>query len=30
MINEPDVLVEVTAVFERYERALVDNDVAVL
>lgn len=29
-INLPDVLVEVTAVFERYERALVGNDVAVL
>lgn len=30
MINEPDVLAEVTAVFERYEAALVGNDVAVL
>ena len=29
-INEPDVLAEVTAVFERYEAALVGNDVAVL
>ena len=29
-INLPDVLLEVTAVFERYERALVNNDVAVL
>ncbi len=29
-INEPDVLAEVTAVFERYEVALVNNDVAVL
>jgi hypothetical protein len=29
-INLSDVLVEVTAVFERYERALVENDVAVL
>lgn len=29
-INLPDVLAEVTAVFERYEVALVTNDVAVL
>jgi hypothetical protein len=29
-INRPDVLAEVTAVFERYEQALVANDVAVL
>ena len=29
-INLPDVLAEVTAVFERYEEALVNNDVAVL
>jgi len=29
-INLPDVLAEVDAVFERYERALVANDVAVL
>ncbi|MBL0919179.1 MAG: oxalurate catabolism protein HpxZ [Hydrogenophaga sp.] len=29
-INEPDVLAEVTAAFERYEQALVSNDVAVL
>jgi hypothetical protein len=29
-INLPDVLAEVEAVFERYERALVGNDVAVL
>ena len=29
-INLPDVLAEVDAVFERYERALVSNDVAVL
>lgn len=29
-INLPDVLAEVTAAFERYERALVANDVAVL
>jgi hypothetical protein len=29
-INRPDVLAEVTAAFERYERALVGNDVAVL
>lgn len=29
-INLPDVLAEVTAVFERYEAALVGNDVAVL
>jgi hypothetical protein len=29
-INIPDVLAEVTAVFERYEAALVNNDVAVL
>jgi hypothetical protein len=29
-INRPDVLAEVTDAFERYERALVGNDVAVL
>jgi hypothetical protein len=29
-INLPPVLAEVTAAFERYERALVSNDVAVL
>ena len=29
-INEPKVLAEVTAAFERYERAVNDNDVAVL
>jgi hypothetical protein len=29
-INLPEVLAEVTAVFERYERALVGNDVATL
>ncbi len=29
-INIPDVLAEVTAAFERYEQALVTNDVAVL
>ena len=29
-INRPDVLAEVTAAFERYEHALVGNDVAVL
>jgi len=29
-INRPDVLAEVSAAFERYERALVGNDVAVL
>lgn len=29
-INLPDVLAEVTAVFQRYEQALVGNDVAVL
>jgi hypothetical protein len=29
-INLPDVLAEVTAAFERYEAALVGNDVAVL
>ena len=29
-INLPDVLAEVTAAFDRYEKALVDNDVAVL
>ena len=28
--NSPDVLAEVTAAFERYEEALVGNDVAVL
>lgn len=30
MINDPLVLAEVTAAFERYERALVSNDVAIL
>ena len=29
-VNLPEVLEEVTAVFERYEKALNDNDVAVL
>ena len=29
-IDLPDVLAEVTAQFERYEKALVSNDVAVL
>lgn len=29
-INDSNVLAEVTAVFERYEKALVSNDVAVL
>jgi hypothetical protein len=29
-INLPDVVAEVTGVFERYERALNDNDIAVL
>jgi len=29
-INIPDVLAEVTAAFDRYEQALVNNDVAVL
>src|ERR1700743_2096028 len=29
-INSPDVLAEVTAQFQRYEKALVSNDVAVL
>lgn len=29
-INLPDIVAEVTAVFERYEAALVSNDVAVL
>lgn len=29
-INQPDVLAEVTAAFQRYEQALVSNDVAVL
>lgn len=29
-INLPDVLAEVTAVFQRYEKALVENDVTVL
>jgi hypothetical protein len=29
-INDPKVLAEVTAAFERYEKALVTNDVAVL
>lgn len=29
-INLPDILAEVTAAFQRYETALIDNDVAVL
>jgi hypothetical protein len=29
-INRPDVVAEVTAAFERYEKALTSNDVAVL
>ncbi|MBD1905050.1 oxalurate catabolism protein HpxZ [Funiculus sociatus GB2-A5] len=29
-INIPDVVAEVTAAFERYEKALISNDVAVL
>ncbi len=29
-VNRPDVVAEVTAAFERYEAALVSNDVAVL
>lgn len=29
-INQPEVLAEVTAVFDRYEKALTGNDVAVL
>jgi hypothetical protein len=29
-INLPEVVAEVTAAFERYEQALVSNDVAVL
>jgi hypothetical protein len=29
-INRPDVVAEVTAAFERYEQALISNDVAVL
>ena len=29
-INLPDVVTEVTAAFDRYEAALIDNDVAVL
>ncbi len=29
-INRPDVLAEVTAIFETYERALVSNDIATL
>lgn len=29
-INLPEVLAEVTAVFEQYEKALVSNDIAVL
>lgn len=29
-LNQPEVLAEVTAAFERYERALNDNDVGVL
>jgi AtzH-like len=30
IINDPDTLAEVEAVFRRYEKALVDNDVATL
>jgi hypothetical protein len=30
VVNIPEVVAEVTAVFERYEQALVSNDVAVL
>lgn len=30
IVNAPDVLAEVSAVFERYEQALVSNDVATL
>jgi len=30
LVNDPRVMAEVTAVFERYEEALVNNDVAVL
>ena len=29
-INRPDVLADVTAAFERYERALVGNDITLL
>lgn len=29
-INIPDVVAEVTAVFQRYEKALISNDIAVL
>ncbi|MCL1470081.1 oxalurate catabolism protein HpxZ [Argonema antarcticum] len=29
-INIPDVVAEVTAAFQRYEKALIDNDIAVL
>ena len=29
-VNDPDVVAEVTALFERYEQALIDKDVAVL
>jgi hypothetical protein len=29
-INRPDIVAEVTAIFERYEAALIGNDVAVL
>lgn len=29
-INAPDVLAEITSIFEQYEQALVSNDVAVL
>src|SRR5258708_1275215 len=29
-IDHPDVVAEVTAAFERYEQALIDNDVAAL
>lgn len=28
--NQPDVVAEISALFERYEQALIDNDVAVL
>jgi len=29
-VNRPEVVAEITALFERYERALVEKDVAVL
>ncbi|UIY43357.1 oxalurate catabolism protein HpxZ [Methylobacterium radiotolerans] len=29
-VNRPDIVAEITALFERYERALVEKDVAVL